>query len=118
MDSLQRFTEEEIYYECDNYFIEKIREYPIAVGLEIAHQLDISHKDLPSRDGWTQRASGVCLRPKEPMYFEVEYLKEPYEAPVFLDINEIDADEFLDYVIENKQLKSNIKRYVQTDSRP
>jgi hypothetical protein len=46
----------------------------------------------------------------------LEYLKQPDEPPIFLDIKEIDVDEYLDYILENKTLKLNeIERSKQQD---
>ena len=98
---------EDNYYEVEDWFVEKLREYPRLIGFEIAKQVEYSWDTLPEKYGWTQRVGGVCTRTEEPFFFEVEYLNQPDEAPVFLDVEAIEVDDYLDYIIENKTLKSN-----------
>ena len=41
------------------------------------------------------------------MYFVVEYIHSEDVAPVFLDLHQIDVDDYLDYYNENKAIKLN-----------
>lgn len=111
MDLKLKSSEDKTYYEVDEWFIEKLRGFPKPVGVDIARQLDLNYDDLKEQVGWTQMIGGVSLK-KEPIYFEIEFLKQPYEHPIFVNINEIEVDDYLDYMIEKNTLKSNTK-YVQ-----
>lgn len=114
MDSKLKSSEDRTYYELDEWFIEKLRDFPMPVGVDIARQLDLNFDDLNEQVGWTQKIGGVSLK-KEPVYFEIEFLKQPDEHPIFVDVNEIEVDDYLDYMIEKNTLKSNTK-YVQKQS--
>ena len=110
MDLKQKYTgemHEESFYEVDDWFIEKLRKTPRQIGIHVANLIDKNFASLPSAVGWTQNVGGVCITTGEPFYFELEYLKQPDEAPIFLDIKEIDVDDYLDYILENKTLKLN-----------
>jgi len=111
----QRYIGDDVRYEIDEWFIEKLRDFPFKVGIEIAHQLEDNYDELPEVMGWTQKIGGMCLK-REPVYFELEFLNQPTETPVFLDINEIDVDEYLDYMIDKNTLKSNRNINVQKQS--
>ncbi len=114
MDLKLKFSEDEVYYELDEWFLDKLRGFPMPVGVDIARQLDLNFSDLKEQVGWTQKIGGVSLK-KEPVYFEIEFLKQPNEHPIFVDVNEIDVDDYLDYMIEKNTLKLNTK-YVQKQS--
>jgi len=100
----------------DDYFVEKIRELPVKLGLDIAQQIDREIDELPELNGWSQRIAGVSNALNNPYFFIVEFLKQIEETPVFLDCEEIDSDEYLDYYIENKILKTkkNSKQEAKT----
>lgn len=102
-----KYTRENEYYEVDDYFVEKIRELPVKLGLDIAKQIDRQIEELPEKNGWSQRIAGVSNALKFPYFFVVEFLKQIEEKPVFLDCEEIESDDYLDYYIEQKVIKSN-----------
>ncbi len=114
MDLKRRSSEDEVDYELDEWFLDKLRDLPMPIGVDIARQLDQNFLDLKEQVGWTQKIGGVSLK-KEPVYFEIEFLKQPNEHPIFVDVNEIDVDDYLDYMIEKNTLKLNTK-YVQKQS--
>ena len=95
------------YYEVDDWFVDKLKTFPRKVGLDIAKQVDQSYPLLKQKQAWTQHAGGVCTTNTEPIYFEIEYLFEPEDVPIFLDIQLIEVDEYLDYIIENNIIKSH-----------
>lgn len=108
MDLKQKYIEEMNRYEINDWFIMKLKELPKDAGIDIAHQADTNYDLLPTQEGWTQKIGGVCTKTKEPLYFELEYLSQPNEPPVFLDVDVIDVDDYLDYFLENKILISDI----------
>lgn len=111
-----KYTKKTEDYEVDDYFVEKIRELPVKLGLDIAQQIDREIDELPELNGWSQRIAGVSNALNNPYFFIVEFLKQIEETPVFLDCEEIDSDEYLDYYIENKILKTkkNSKQEAKT----
>ena len=102
-----RYTMENEYYEVDEHFVEQITKLPPKVALDIAKQIDREIQDLPEVNGWSQRVAGVSDAVDNTYFFLIEYLKQIEEKPVFLDCEEVDADEYLDYYIEQKVIKSN-----------
>jgi len=97
----------EVIYEVDDWFVEQIKRYPSMLALCIAKQIDQQAKHLPKLNSWSQKAGGVCHEGKEPVFFEVEFVNEIGDVPIFLDINVIDSDDYLDYMLDNQILKSN-----------
>jgi hypothetical protein len=115
----QRFLEADLYYEVDDFFVSKLKDFPRNVGIDIASQVNVSYEDLPTRSGWTQTIGGVCNETNPALFFEVEYLNQDEEPPLFLDINPIDSDDYLDYILEKNILKSksNAKSQTTTNKR-
>ena len=56
--------------------------------------------------GYTQKIAGV-LKYKVPFFFEIEYVNQPDEFPIFIDINSINVDKYLDYINSNQILRPN-----------
>lgn len=103
----QRYIEAiDLYYEVDDWFVTQLKEFPRLVGIEIAAQVNSSYDSLPQKNGWSQTVGGVCKDFKPPVYFEVEYLNQEDEPPFFLDVVTIEVDDYLDYIIEKKTLKT------------
>ena len=109
MESKQKYIQDNYYYEVDDWFVGKLKSYPRKIGIEIASMVDYNFDILPDKRGWTQKVGGVCTKFKSPIFFEVEYLKEPDQPPIFLDIEPIDVDDYLDYILDKNilKLKSN-----------
>jgi len=107
----------EVIYEVDDWFVEQIKRYPSVLALCIAKQIDRQAKTLPKLNSWSQKIGGVCTEAKEPIFFEVEFVNEIGDVPIFLDINVIDSDDYLDYILDNQILKSNETTHTKTRSR-
>lgn len=114
-----KYIEAELYYEVDDFFVEKLKEFPRQIGIDIASQVNVSYDILPIRSGWTQTVAGVCTETEPALFFEVEYLHQADEPPLFLDVNEIDSDDYLDYILDNNILKSkyNAQSQATTDKK-
>ena len=108
MDLKQRYTQEipQKNYEFDQTFLEQLQDLPRPDGFIIAMLLDNNAKHLPILNGWTQKVGGV-LHNKGQMFYEVEFLKQQDEYPVFLGMNPIEADDYLDYINNKQILKSH-----------
>ena len=98
----QKYIGEVKHYEVDDYFVDKIRDLPTKVGFDIAKQIDRAASDLPELDFWEQQVAVVTHALNQPMYFVVEYIHSEDVAPVFLDLHQIEVDDYLDYYNENK----------------
>ena len=92
-------------YDVSDIFAIKVRLLPNKEAVDIASQIDYNFERLPLTDGWTEKIGGVCNVNEEPLYFEVEYIHQPDESPAYLDMQIIELDDYLDYVIEKKILK-------------
>ena len=107
----QKYIGEVKHYEVDDYFVDKIRDLPLKVGFDIAKQIDRAASDLPELDFWEQQVAVVTHALNQPMYFVVEYIHSEDVAPVFLDLHQIEVDDYLDYYNENKAIKLNQYTY-------
>jgi hypothetical protein len=103
----QKYIGEIKHYEVDEYFVDKIRELPIKIGFDIAKQMDEVASFLPIKDFWEQKIAGVSNATSESYFYVVEYMHQEDVPPIFLDLHEIDSDEYLDYYNQNKIIKLN-----------
>jgi|TARA_R100001460_G_scaffold12135_2_gene28016 hypothetical protein len=103
----QKYIGEIKHYEVDEYFVDKIRELPIKIGFDIAKQMDEMASYLPIKDFWEQKIAGVSNATSESYFYVVEYMHQEDVPPIFLDLHEIDSDEYLDYYNQNKIIKLN-----------
>ena len=102
-----RFLEGEVEYEVDDWFINQLRDMPVEIGIDIAKQIDWNADFLPTQSGWPQIFAGVVTKTNPPVYFTVEFVRQPEENTIYLDLEFIDSDEYLDYYNLNKTLQSN-----------
>ena len=103
MDSGQRYTEETRPCEYDAGFFERLRTFNKQAVINIVNILENNAEYLPREDGWIQEAGGV-LRGKSPLFFVVRFLHQTEETPLFLELEEITCDEYLDFILEEKSL--------------
>jgi hypothetical protein len=87
--------------------MEKIRDMPRPIGIDIAIQVDEVASDLPVLEFWQQNIAGVSHINTDPFFFRVEYLNQEDDTPIFFDVYEIDSDEYLDLYNKNKIIKLN-----------
>ncbi len=114
MDASQKFLEEIEYlmqdgishYEYEDEVADALRDMPEDYSIPIIVLLESNIHLLPKVEGYTQMISGV-LRYEEPYFFEIEYINQPNEFPIFIDINPIKVDRYLDYINSNQILKAN-----------
>ena len=92
------------YFEIDDWFAESIRNIPNSHREDVLKDVLSSIEYLPYVNGWSQIVGGV-VRGEEPLFYSVEYLKEEKEAVLFLDIEEITSDEYLDLILENNTIE-------------
>lgn len=107
MASTLKYIEDKmIMFDIDQIFQRKMRKYPQSVIHEIVSQIVDNIYELPKQDYYNQRVYGV-IKMKTPMFFAIDYINENDDVPILIDINEIEVDEYLDAIIENKHLKQN-----------
>ena len=106
MGYAQRYTEEnDDRFEVDKQLLECLRDFDSDYSLDIAGQLDINATCLPEKNRKVQKVGGV-VKFNQPLFFEVEYLKQTGDIPIYISLKEIDVDEYLDYINLN-QILSN-----------
>ncbi len=104
MDSIRKYIEaEQIYYDIDADVILELANLDYEYSEEIILQLDYFEPCLKKQNHFSQKVGGV-VKHDVPYFFEVEYLKEEEGLTTFLSINEIDCDEYLDYINSNQTL--------------
>ncbi len=111
MDSEQKYTEDSITYEIDEWFISQLKNYSIESASDIIKQIVDVLPNLPNRNGWNQTVAGVTDS-DNPEFFAIEFLKQDTEIPILVDVNSISLDDYLDYIL-NKQ---SIKYYSNEDT--
>jgi len=107
MDLQLKFLEDELAYEVDDWFYQQLGYYSIDDASRIIGQTVSVMEFLPIKNGWTQEVAGV-IKKEEPIFFVVEYLKQETERPILVDLNEIEVDEYLDFISDNNSIKSYI----------
>jgi len=111
MDSEQKYTEDSITYEIDEWFISQLKNYSIESASTIIKQIVDVLPNLPNKNGWSQTVAGVTDS-EDPEFFAIEFLKQDTEVPILVDVNSISLDDYLDYIL-NKQ---SIKYYSNEDT--
>ena len=97
MELRQKFTEDRVKCEFDELFIDELLDLPYEVSIEIMEQLKINSSKLPEKNFYSQVIGGV-VKINPPYFFELEYIKEEGCNPIYLDIIEIECDQYLDYI--------------------
>jgi|TARA_R110000765_G_scaffold133349_2_gene232090 hypothetical protein len=106
MDLEQKYTEGNKTLKFDIHFIEELDIYPEDIQEDVIVQL-INHEPyLMSEDGYTQEVGGV-VKGAVPFFFEIEYLKQEGERAVYLNINPINLDDYLDLIIKKQTLTTH-----------
>lgn len=109
MDLELKFLEDELRYEIDDWFFQQLSDYSLTDASLIVAQALAVLSELPIKNGWSQEVAGVITDDNEdPIFFVIEYLKQEDDIPILIDINPIDVDEYLDFILENKSIKSYI----------
>ena len=101
MDLEQKSTEDSVVMHFNEWFVDEITQYPKELMSEVLSELYLGQEKLPELNGYSQIVFGV-VKSKEPFYFKVEYIKQLEEIATFLDIIDVEVDDYLD-AINNKQ---------------
>jgi hypothetical protein len=107
MDLKQKYTEDsEAIFVAEDSFMESIKGlFTISEAMRIWVKLEDSVVFLPIRDLFPQTAGLVIHDAEgEPIFLEVEYIKEEPEWVVMIDIREVDSDNYLDKILSNEHI--------------
>ena len=89
MDALQKYIEGiDTYYEFDESLMKDMQDMADYLAVPIAVLLECNAYLLPMLEGYTQKIGGV-LKYETPYFFEVEYIHEPKDFPIFINVNQI-----------------------------
>lgn len=106
MDFGRRFIEDEdLMYGADEDFLDKLRMMNRAEAIAIMRKLTHSIDCLPVLEDWTQKISSYIRKPNEAdVFFRVEFLRE-HDYVLFIDIERIDSDDYLDDINKEKTIE-------------
>jgi pimeloyl-CoA synthetase len=83
----------------------------------VVHQCRTVIDRLPVLNNWPQYVAGVVTN-KTPKFFLVEYIKEneddEYTQTYFIEIKEIECDEYLDHINKKLSIKSYHEDKIQS----
>lgn len=97
---------EENVYDVSLDMLKKLKALPERFRNAIVDQIKSNSSSFIDLSGYSQTVGGV-VKGSRPFFFEIEYVKEPNTPVVMLDLEEISLDDYLDYIDEEKTLKSN-----------
>ena len=101
----QKYIEDKhIKCKFDDSFIDELITLPYEAALGIMKQVKKNSPQLPEKDNWSQMVGGV-IKTDPPFFFELEYVRYKGTHPVYIDVMEINLDDYLDYINLNKYLK-------------
>ena len=92
-----------VEYEIDGSMFMTLAKIDSVYSDEVLAQLDIHEPWLPCDNSRIQMVAGVVLH-EEPFFFEIAYLKPENGLTVFLSVQGITCDDYLDYINLNKSL--------------
>jgi|TARA_R110002153_G_scaffold4195_5_gene20162 hypothetical protein len=104
MDLELKYIEDKLSYEIDEWFFSQLELFSIPDATVIIGQILSILDELPEKDEWSQEVAGVVHK-ESPVFFVIEYLKETVSIPILIDINEIEVDEYLDFISSQKSIK-------------
>ena len=108
MESKQKYIEDR-RYELDDDFLENIRSFGRAKALRIGTFLDKTIHQIDDVSGELQIFGGVIDDLVDgPFFFEIELYKDEESLVTLFDINEIDGDEYLDFINSNTYLNERM----------
>tara|TARA_Y100000385_G_C13002527_1_gene597919 strand:- start:4 stop:396 length:393 start_codon:yes stop_codon:yes gene_type:complete len=106
MDSEQKSTEGNVVMHFNEWFVDEITRYPKDLMSDILSELYLSQNKLPELNGFSQVVFGL-VKKETPFYFKVEYIKQEEEIATFLDILEVNLDDYLDAINDKKILNTD-----------
>ncbi len=115
MDLKQKYIEES-KYEIDDWFFTQLQNYKLAIAADIIGQIIEILPELPKVDGWSQKVAGVS-EGENPIFFAIEYLNQEEDIPILVDIEDIEVDDYLDYILAQQSIKYYTNEQVQSNTK-
>lgn len=115
VSNLRYIEGDEHKFELDLWFQEKIKTFSREDVYDILSSIIDNIEQFDSEALVEDYISGVIKR-KDPLFYTIDYVIDEDSVPILLDIQEIDVDEYLDSINNNKYLKSNETRGDRKDS--
>jgi|TARA_R110002020_G_scaffold7599_2_gene31805 hypothetical protein len=111
----QKYIKVKRRYDFDEWFISELATCPYYVVNDIVSHLEKYTVHLPELDGWSQTICGVVKaspyteldKPFRPFFYKLEFLKQTNEIPLYLGVEEISCDDYLDCINKNQTIKLN-----------
>ena len=106
MDLEQRFIEEirDAYFEMEELFADGIKTFQLEDRRVILESIIPILSVLPIDNGWSQFVGGV-IDGYSPVFYTIEYINEPDEPTVLVNVTKIYSDDYLDLILENNTIK-------------
>ena len=110
MDSKQRYTGDDFYYELEENFLIELENLPVKYSASIIKHLDgiveelsedIINNGIQSEDE-IGIVAGV-VGEEDPFFYSVEFMNYKNVWPLFHKLNVIDSDQYLDYINLHKK---------------
>jgi len=98
-----KYTEDNVVFEIEETFFEDLQFIGSDYVDDILKQMNTLCKSIGDVKNEIQFFGGVSVDPT-PKFFEISVLKEKKHPPFFLDIQEISADDYLDYILLEKTI--------------
>ena len=105
MDSEQKSTEEKKTLRFDVVFMDYLSNYTEDEQEDILSQLLLNDNLLPKEDVYPQHVGGRLKNGE--VYFIIEYINQHEENPIYLDIEKITLNDYLDLMIKKETLQTN-----------
>ena len=109
MDSKQRFSGDERYYEMEQDFLEELESLPPLYSAAIIMQLDKLASDMYEENQIKKPTKKIGIVAgvvplREPMFFKIDYINSKTMHPLFFRFQIISSDDYLDYLLLNQTL--------------
>lgn len=106
MDLEQKYIKVRRDYDFDEWFVVELASCPNYVVNDIITHIEYYTDKLPELDGWSQAICGV-VKSSKPFFYKLEFLKQQEEIPLYLGVEEITCDEYLDCINQNQTININ-----------
>lgn len=98
----------------DEWFGRKMNKLPDELADNIMSVILENIDDLPTKEGYSQEVCGV-VKSETPNFFKLEFVHEEDYAPILLDIEEIELEEYLDAINQKKYLKNEGRKITKSE---
>jgi len=105
MESLQKYTEAERFYELDEAVLDTLEKLTLKQHTQVILQIDSCIGTLEKKNDLSQIVAGI-IPGREPIYYGLRYVNEEEMTPYFFHLFKITLDEYLDLYNLNKIIKS------------